>query len=116
MSQQGRLTTSAVTVAEIVYGFRRMGREDRVAQFEASPVTVWYQETPPAAQVGSLWTRMGAWQGARPSSPALWSTLFGRSCDMAERAAALGFTHRVPAPRRPSWLDAYAASATGSSE
>jgi predicted nucleic acid-binding protein len=25
-----------VSVAEIVYGFRRMGREDRIAQFEAS--------------------------------------------------------------------------------
>lgn len=36
LAQQGRFTTSAVTVAEIVYGFRRMGREDRVAQFEAS--------------------------------------------------------------------------------
>ena len=32
----GRLTTSSVSVAEIVYGFRRMGREDRIAQFEAS--------------------------------------------------------------------------------
>lgn len=30
------LTTSAITVAEIVYGFRRIGREDRVTQFEAS--------------------------------------------------------------------------------
>lgn len=36
LAQQGRFTTSAVSVAEIVYGFRRMGREDRVAQFEAS--------------------------------------------------------------------------------
>jgi tRNA(fMet)-specific endonuclease VapC len=36
LSQQGQFTTSAVTVAEIVYGFRRMGREDRVNQFEAS--------------------------------------------------------------------------------
>jgi predicted nucleic acid-binding protein len=36
LAQQGRFTTSAITVAEIVYGFRRMGREDRVAQFEAS--------------------------------------------------------------------------------
>lgn len=36
LAKQGRFTTSAVTVAEVVYGFRRMGREDRVAQFEAS--------------------------------------------------------------------------------
>ncbi len=36
LAQQGWLTTSAVSVAEIVYGFRRMGREDRIAQFEAS--------------------------------------------------------------------------------
>jgi predicted nucleic acid-binding protein len=36
LAEQGRFTTSAVSVAEIVYGFRRMGREDRVAQFEAS--------------------------------------------------------------------------------
>jgi predicted nucleic acid-binding protein len=36
LSQQGQFTTSAVTVAEIVYGFRRMGREDRVKQFEGS--------------------------------------------------------------------------------
>jgi tRNA(fMet)-specific endonuclease VapC len=40
LSDQRRLTTSAVTVAEIVYGFRRVGREDRVAQFEASLVAV----------------------------------------------------------------------------
>lgn len=32
----GRFTTSAVSVAEIIYGFRRIGREDRVSQFEAS--------------------------------------------------------------------------------
>jgi len=51
-----------------------------------------------------------------PSSPALWNTLFERSCYVAGRAVALGFTHRVPATRQPSWLDAYAASATGSSE
>jgi tRNA(fMet)-specific endonuclease VapC len=31
LSQQGQFTTSAVTVAEMVYGFRRMGREVRVA-------------------------------------------------------------------------------------
>jgi tRNA(fMet)-specific endonuclease VapC len=40
LAEQGRFTTSAVTVAEIVYGFRRMGREDRVAQFEASLTAV----------------------------------------------------------------------------
>jgi predicted nucleic acid-binding protein len=33
---EGRFTTTAVTVAEVVYGFRRMGREDRIAAFEAS--------------------------------------------------------------------------------
>jgi predicted nucleic acid-binding protein len=31
-----KFTTSAVTVAEIVYGLRRIGSEDRVALFEAS--------------------------------------------------------------------------------
>jgi tRNA(fMet)-specific endonuclease VapC len=36
LTEHGRFTTSAITVAEIVYGFRRMGREDRVNQFEAS--------------------------------------------------------------------------------
>jgi predicted nucleic acid-binding protein len=36
LAQQGCVTTSAITVAEIVYGFRRVGREDRVTQFEAS--------------------------------------------------------------------------------
>lgn len=36
LAQQSCFTTSAVSVAEIVYGFRRVGREDRVAQFEAS--------------------------------------------------------------------------------
>jgi predicted nucleic acid-binding protein len=34
--RHGRFTTSAVSVAEIVYGFRRIGRDDRVTQFEAS--------------------------------------------------------------------------------
>jgi tRNA(fMet)-specific endonuclease VapC len=34
--QVGPFTTSAVSVAEIIYGFRRIGREDRVSQFEAS--------------------------------------------------------------------------------
>ena len=36
LAQQGCFRTSAITVAEIVYGFRRVGREDRVMQFEAS--------------------------------------------------------------------------------
>jgi predicted nucleic acid-binding protein len=36
VAEHARLTTSSVSVAEIVYGFRRMGREDRIAQFEAS--------------------------------------------------------------------------------
>jgi tRNA(fMet)-specific endonuclease VapC len=36
LAEHGRFTTSAVTVAEIVYGLRRVGREDRVALFEAS--------------------------------------------------------------------------------
>jgi len=36
LAQQGCFTTSAVSVAEIVYGLRRVGRDDRVAQFEAS--------------------------------------------------------------------------------
>jgi tRNA(fMet)-specific endonuclease VapC len=36
LTQHGRFTTSAITVAEIVYGFRRMRRDDRVNQFEAS--------------------------------------------------------------------------------
>ncbi len=40
LAEHGRFTTSAVTVAEIVYGFRRMGREDRVAQFEVSLAAV----------------------------------------------------------------------------
>ena len=34
LAQQGCFTTSAIAVAEIVYGFRRVGREDRVTQFE----------------------------------------------------------------------------------
>jgi hypothetical protein len=33
---QGRFTISAVSVAEVVYGFHRRGRSDRVAQFEAA--------------------------------------------------------------------------------
>jgi predicted nucleic acid-binding protein len=36
LREHGRFTTSAISVTEIVYGFRRMRREDRVAQFEAS--------------------------------------------------------------------------------
>lgn len=36
VAEHGGLTTSSVSVAEIVYGVRRLGREDRVAQFEAS--------------------------------------------------------------------------------
>ena len=36
LAQQGSFTTSAVSVAEIVYGLRRVGREDRLAQFEAA--------------------------------------------------------------------------------
>lgn len=36
LAQQGSVTTSAVSVAEIVYGLRRVGREDRLAQFEAA--------------------------------------------------------------------------------
>ena len=36
LSEHGRFTTSAISVAEIVYGLRRMGRENRIAQFEAS--------------------------------------------------------------------------------
>jgi predicted nucleic acid-binding protein len=36
LTQHDQFTTSVVTVAEIVYRFRRMGREDRVNQFEAS--------------------------------------------------------------------------------
>ncbi len=36
LTEHGRFTTSAISVAEIVYGFRRVAREDRLAQFEAS--------------------------------------------------------------------------------
>lgn len=36
LAEYGRFTTSSVTVAEIVYGLRRLDREDRVALFEAS--------------------------------------------------------------------------------
>ncbi len=34
--EQGRFTTSAVSVTEVICGFRRMGREDRITQFESS--------------------------------------------------------------------------------
>jgi len=40
LGQLGRFTTSAVSVAEIIYGFRRIGREDRVSQFEESLTNV----------------------------------------------------------------------------
>jgi tRNA(fMet)-specific endonuclease VapC len=40
LGQLSRFTTSAVSVAEIIYGFRRIGREDRVSQFEASLMNV----------------------------------------------------------------------------
>ncbi len=36
IATHGRLTTSAISIAEIVYGLRRMGREDRLAQFETA--------------------------------------------------------------------------------
>jgi predicted nucleic acid-binding protein len=36
IGNHGRLTTSSVSVAEVVFGLRRVGREDRLAQFEAS--------------------------------------------------------------------------------
>lgn len=36
LGEHRQFTTSAVSVAEIVYGLRRVGREDRVLQFEAS--------------------------------------------------------------------------------
>ena len=35
LAQHGHLTTSAVSVAEIVYGFRRLGLGERIAQFES---------------------------------------------------------------------------------
>lgn len=34
LEAHGRLTTSAISVAEIIYGLRRVGREDRLRQFE----------------------------------------------------------------------------------
>lgn len=34
LASHGRLTTSAISVAEIIYGLRRIGREDRIRQFE----------------------------------------------------------------------------------
>lgn len=36
LAVHGRLTTSAISVAEIVYGLRRVGREDRLMQFESA--------------------------------------------------------------------------------
>jgi predicted nucleic acid-binding protein len=36
LAREDRFTTSAVSVAEVVYGFRRIGRQDRVAHFESS--------------------------------------------------------------------------------
>ena len=36
LQAERRFTTTAVTVAEVVYGFRRMGRADRIDAFEAS--------------------------------------------------------------------------------
>lgn len=39
LAAHGRFTTSAVSVAEIVFGLHRVGREDRVALFESSLVT-----------------------------------------------------------------------------
>jgi tRNA(fMet)-specific endonuclease VapC len=36
LAQQGCFTTSSVSVAEIGYGLRRVGRDDRMAQFEAA--------------------------------------------------------------------------------
>jgi predicted nucleic acid-binding protein len=36
VAAQGKLTLTAISVMEIVYGLRRRGREDRVVQFEAS--------------------------------------------------------------------------------
>jgi tRNA(fMet)-specific endonuclease VapC len=40
LAAQTQFTTSSISVAEVVFGFRRMGRDDRVAQFEASLSTV----------------------------------------------------------------------------
>lgn len=36
LGEHGRLVTSSVSVAEVVFGLRRVGHEDRLAQFEAS--------------------------------------------------------------------------------
>jgi len=38
LAARGRLTLTAISAMEVVYGLRRKGREDRVAQFEASLV------------------------------------------------------------------------------
>ena len=40
LAEHGRFTTSAVSVPEIIYGFRRKGREDRLVQFESSLASV----------------------------------------------------------------------------
>jgi tRNA(fMet)-specific endonuclease VapC len=40
LADAGQFNTSAISVTEVIYGFRRMGREDRIAQFEASLATV----------------------------------------------------------------------------
>ncbi|HMR09989.1 MAG TPA: PIN domain-containing protein [Polyangiaceae bacterium] len=40
LTEHGRFTTSAVSVAEVIYGLRRVAREDRIVQFEASLDTV----------------------------------------------------------------------------
>ena len=40
LAEQGRFSTSAVSVTEVIYGFRRMGRDDRLEQFESSLVTI----------------------------------------------------------------------------
>ena len=36
LATHGSLTTSAISVAEIVYGLRRVGREDRIREFEST--------------------------------------------------------------------------------
>jgi hypothetical protein len=48
LAEQGRFTTSAVSVAEIVYGFRRMGREDGVAQSRGPSVVAVQPGNPPS--------------------------------------------------------------------
>ena len=48
LAEQGRFMTSAVSVAEIVYGFRSMGREDRVAQSRGPSVVAVQRGNPPS--------------------------------------------------------------------